>query len=279
MKPIVLKEVAKKYTEKHHPEWLHRVDRIWDMFEKIDFDSFISESGNHQLGNSFGIAGATDPEFQEYMKVISILAYINPRIKNDGIGRNEIRVQLNSVPEGIKLSEKQQHKLEDFISDILASSDTIPEINKNNVPVYNSDSEHSQFTKQYQVIIQPGLNNNKGLLIINDQQIGISSRECDLCKKLIDQLKKDWFRQDSERDRGWVSYDGFINYVHKWRTAKDVIGETVVINALNILNKKIEPIQKFSGPDNYLIQNGNNQSFNYPKHYRLRIHPDFLSVE
>ena len=82
-----------------------------------------------------------------------------------------------------------------------------------------------------------------------------------------------------ERDRGWVSYDAFIKSVNTWKTADDAIGETVIIGAVNILNKKIEPLLKTKGLDSYLIQNGNNKLFNWPKHYRFRVHPDYLSTE
>lgn len=124
MNPIDLKVVAKRFTEKYYPQFLHRVDRIWDMFEKIDINSFVSKSGKYQLGNAFGIAGTAEPIFQEYMKVISILAYVNPSVKGkDGIDKNEIIIQLTSAPKGIKLSTIQQQKLEDFFSEILHSPD------------------------------------------------------------------------------------------------------------------------------------------------------------
>ena len=57
MKPIDLKEIAQRFTSKYYPQWISRVDRIWDMFEKIDPKSFVSESGKsqYQLGNAFGV--------------------------------------------------------------------------------------------------------------------------------------------------------------------------------------------------------------------------------
>lgn len=280
IRPLDLKAFANKFAEKYYPQWLHRVDRIWDMFERIDFDSFIPESDNFQVGNSFSIAGEAGPESKEIISGIAILAFTYQNVKDkDNVNDAVIRKHISINPLSSKVSPELQQKLEGVLSEMLSSVEYCPESETDNRFLYPNRTEGSQFTKDYQVIIQPGLGNNRGLLIINSHQIGISSRESDLCRKLIDQLKKDWFRQVSERDRGWISYDGFINCVDRWKTSKGKIDDTVIINALNILNKKIEANLKSIGPDNYLIQNGNNKLFNYPKHYRFRVHPEFLSVE
>jgi len=282
MRPIDLKEVAKRFTEKYYPQWLSRFDRIWEMFEKTDLNKIVSDpvKSQYQQGNALGITGTADPESKEYMSGIAIVAFTYQGTKDkDSISEDEVKKRISLVP-NLKITHGLQQKLENVISEMLPLIVEEAEESKKEKPAVQKDKiEYSHFTKKYQVIIQPGLYNNKGLLIINNRQIGISPRECALCDKMVNTLKKDWFTVDIERDRGWVSYDAFIRHVKNWKSAKDAIGETVIINAINILNKKIETILKCKGLDNYLIQNGNDKLFNWPKNYRFRVHPDFLSIE
>jgi len=282
MKPIDLKEVAKRFTEKYYPQWMSRFDRIWEMFEKTDLNKIVSDPAKSQYlqGNAFGIAGTAEPESKEYMSGIAIVAFTYQGAKDkDSISNDEVKKRISLVP-NLKIIPEVQEKLENVISEMLPLMvEGAEELQKERPYVQKDKMEYSHFTKKYQVIIQPGLYNNKGLLIINNRQIGISSRECALCDKMVNRLKRDWFTVDIERDRGWVSYDAFIGHVKNWKNAKDAIGETVIINAINILNKKIETILKCKGLNNYLIQNGNDKLFNWPKNYRFRVHPDFLSIE
>ena len=122
MKPIDLKKVAKRFTEKYYPQWLSRVDRIWDMFEKIDIESFVSESSNSQsqLGNAFGIAGEVEPKFQECMSGIAIFAFTYQGVKDKNIvSEDEIRKRVTIVPGGFNMPAGLQGKLENVLSEML----------------------------------------------------------------------------------------------------------------------------------------------------------------
>ena len=125
MKPIDLKKIAQRYTEKYYPQWVSRVDRIWDMFEKTDLNLMFSESAKsgYQQGNALGIVGEIEPEFKECMNVISILAYVNQNVKGeDNIGEDEIRIQIASAPEGIRMSNAQQQRLKATLGEIFFST-------------------------------------------------------------------------------------------------------------------------------------------------------------
>lgn len=120
-KPIDLKEVAKRFTEKYYPQWLSRVNRIWEMFEKTDLNSLHPESikSLYQQGNALGIVGEIEPQFKECMNVISILAYVNQNVKGkDNISEDEIRIQLTSAPEGINISAEQRQRLKITFNEI-----------------------------------------------------------------------------------------------------------------------------------------------------------------
>jgi hypothetical protein len=120
--PNDLKAVAIRFTKIYYPQWISRVDRIWHMLEKVDFESIRLETTQSHQGNALGIGGAEDPQYSDYMSVISILAYVDQKPKNkDSIDKNEIIVQITSAPEGLKISNVQQQKLTNVLGEIFFS--------------------------------------------------------------------------------------------------------------------------------------------------------------
>ncbi|MFH2059396.1 MAG: hypothetical protein ABIJ59_10910 [Pseudomonadota bacterium] len=123
-KPIDLKDVAKRFTEKYYPQWLSRVDRIWEMLEKVDPNSLFSESENSQSqqGNALGITGDVEPKFKECISGIAILAFTCRDVKDkDSISADEIRKRISIVPAGLKLTPILQSKLENILAEMLPS--------------------------------------------------------------------------------------------------------------------------------------------------------------
>jgi len=121
MKPIDLKKVAKRFTEKYYPQWLSRFDRIWEMFEKTDLNKIVSDpaKSQYQQGNAFGIAGTAEPESKEYMSGIAIVAFTYHGAKDkDSISNDEIIKRISLVP-NLKITPGVQQKLENVISEML----------------------------------------------------------------------------------------------------------------------------------------------------------------
>jgi len=121
MKPIDLKEVAKRFTEKYYPKWLSRFDRIWEMFEETNLNKIISDPATSQsyLGNAFGITGTTEPESQDYMSGIAIVAFTYQGAKDkDSISDDEVKKKISLIP-NLKLTPGVQKRLEDTISEML----------------------------------------------------------------------------------------------------------------------------------------------------------------
>ena len=194
VKPIELKKIAIKFIEKYYPQFLHRVDRIWDMFENIDINSFVTDSGEEQLGSAFGLTGTAEPGSQEPIIGIAILAFTYQTTKHEtNLSKDEINKRISNSANILEIPPNVQHKLKELISEMIPSFTVESEAHIKDIQTQKINSEYSQFTKEYRVIVQRGIDNNKGLLIINGHQVGISSRECDLCNEMIYQLKKDWF--------------------------------------------------------------------------------------
>ncbi|MCK4454608.1 hypothetical protein KAU51_04700 [Candidatus Parcubacteria bacterium] len=121
MKPIDLKEVAKRFTEQYYPQWLSRFDRIWEMFEKTDINKIVSDPAKfqYQQGNAFGITGTADPESKEYMSGIAIVAFTYQGTKDeDSISEDEVKKRISLVP-NLKITHGLQQKLENVISEML----------------------------------------------------------------------------------------------------------------------------------------------------------------
>lgn len=154
--PVDLKNVAKRFTEIYYPQWLSRVDRIWDMFENIDLQVHFSKSPKtqRQQGNAFGITGEIEPKFRECISGIAILAFTYQDIKGkDTISEDELRKKISIVPAGLNLTSTLQNKLENVLAEILPSmvdggveqlknKETSKTKNKNS----NGDSEIECFT-------------------------------------------------------------------------------------------------------------------------------------
>jgi hypothetical protein len=125
MKPIDLKKIAQRFTSKYYPQWVSRVDRIWNMFEKIDLNQILSESttSQYQLGNAFGITGTTEPEFNECISGIAILAFTYKNVKDeDDVSEKDIKKQISIVPVSPKITTDIRQKLEDVLGEMLSSN-------------------------------------------------------------------------------------------------------------------------------------------------------------
>ena len=124
IKPIDLREVAKRFTEKYYPQWLSRVDRIWEMLGKIDPNSLYSESAKsqYQLGNALGIAGTVEPEFKECISGIAVFAFTCHGLKSEeGIVEADLQSHIATTSLGLKISPGLQSKLESVLIEMLPS--------------------------------------------------------------------------------------------------------------------------------------------------------------
>jgi len=124
MEPIDLKKAAKRFTEKYHPDWVSRFDRIWDMFEKINPKSLVADSANSQsqMGNAFGITGTADPSAQECMGGIAVFAFTYQDTKDkSSISQDEVKKKISMVPVNLNMYPGLQKKLEDVVNEMLPS--------------------------------------------------------------------------------------------------------------------------------------------------------------
>lgn len=121
LKPIDLKEVAQRFTKKYYPQWLHRFDRIWAMFEKLDLDSFVSNAAEpqYQQGEGFGIAGETDHLFKECISGIAIFAFTNQDLRENNINTEELRNRIAIVTANKNLSAGLQKKISDVLCEMM----------------------------------------------------------------------------------------------------------------------------------------------------------------
>lgn len=125
LKPTDIKTIASRFVDSHYPQFVSRVDRIWHMLEEMDLNLAFPEQEKEgfQHGNALGIAGAIDPDLKECLRVVSILAYANQTIRNkDAISESDIKIQLVSAPDGLRISAGQLQKLEQIISEIFESN-------------------------------------------------------------------------------------------------------------------------------------------------------------
>ena len=121
MKPIDIKEVAKRFTEKYYPQWLSRFEMIWEMFQKTDLNKIVSDyaKSQYQLGGALGITGAIEPETKDCIGVIAVFGAIYQDAEDEGsIGADEVRKKMFLFP-NIKLTPGAQQQLEDFFSEML----------------------------------------------------------------------------------------------------------------------------------------------------------------
>lgn len=122
LKPIDLKEVAKIFTERYYPQWLSRVDRIWEMLEKVDPNSLYSESAKplNLQGNTFGITGEIEPKFQECISGIAVFAFTCNGLKSDDeIAEPELQSRITTTSLNLKIPPGLQSKLEAVLSEML----------------------------------------------------------------------------------------------------------------------------------------------------------------
>lgn len=139
IKPIDLKEAAKKFTEKYYPQWLSRVDRIWNMFGKVDPDLLFSNSQS-QLGNAFGISGTVDPESKEFIGGIAILAFTYKQVQDESlVSEDEIRQKISIIP-NFKITPALQRKLGHVLAEMVPSMVHDTESQIENQPIKSSVS-------------------------------------------------------------------------------------------------------------------------------------------
>ena len=99
-----LKKIAQKLTEKHYPQWISRIDRIWDRPVTLDFEAMLSKSNKSDSypQNALGISEQEDPLFHECMSMIPIMACANQTLKNNKeVSKEKLLVMILSAPEGI----------------------------------------------------------------------------------------------------------------------------------------------------------------------------------
>jgi len=157
---------------------------------------------------------------------------------------------------------------------------------KKNALSDDSNSEISQFTKEYKIKFTPGLDHEGGFLYINQFRISLSSIECDIFLVLYNQLINDWFDNSLEDDRGWVSNDDIRKAIHEWNDIfkEDAIinhakitsnYDTDIINAIYKINKKIAKALSIEIKDVNIFENG--KPYSRKRHYRLKVDPTFMS--
>jgi len=123
IKPIDLKKIAKRFTEKFYPDWVSRFDRIWAMLEKLEPDSITTgtDKSQSQLGNAFGITGMAGPESQECIGGIAVLAFTYRQVQNkSSVSEDEVRQKISIIP-NFKITPALQRKLEHVLAEMVPS--------------------------------------------------------------------------------------------------------------------------------------------------------------
>ncbi len=150
IKPADLKKIAQRFTEKYYPQWVSRVDRIWDMLEKTNLNSILSgsaESG-YQQGNALGMSGDIDPQFQEYMGGMSLYAYVKQNTNDRSwISEEDIATVMNRAPESIKLPDAIQQNLDNAIHEAF-SYIAGERVNQDSGREVNESEPHNRIEKE-----------------------------------------------------------------------------------------------------------------------------------
>ncbi|HEC66928.1 MAG TPA: hypothetical protein ENI23_16760 [bacterium] len=93
------------------------------MLDKVDLNSLQSESGksHYQLGNALGITGEVEPQFKEFVGLVTVFAFTHQNIQGGDVTKAEMKKQLSLTQTNLNLNASQQAKLEDVFSEMLSS--------------------------------------------------------------------------------------------------------------------------------------------------------------
>lgn len=148
MKPIDLKEVAKQYTKKYYPQWLSRVDRIWDMFEKTSPNQVVDNvvKSGFQQGGALGIDGQQDPQLNECISGIAILAFTHQSVRDEDGSVSDEKISVSHI--GPEVSEDVQKELKSVLAEMLAiNKDSTQSVMEKKESVYHEPPEYLAWYK------------------------------------------------------------------------------------------------------------------------------------
>ena len=173
LKPVDLKEVAKRFTERYYPQWLSRVDRIWEMLEKVDQISLSSESTKplNLQGNTFGITGEIEPKFQECISGIAVFAFTCNGLKSDDeIAEPDLQSRITTTSLNLKISPGLQSKLEAVLSEMLPSmiEESVAKTT-NKKPIKQEPSKRQ--TKEFMVCLARSSGFGTDSFLVNEEEL------------------------------------------------------------------------------------------------------------
>ncbi len=124
MQTEILKEIARRYTEKYYPEFLHRFDRVWGLLRSANLKKFSIQEFQWARGIEF--ADNVDDECVEWMRDLYIfgrLEVIHNILYSRAITKTELVRHLTRICNHLKLSpaiaKKKVEETADFILSLL----------------------------------------------------------------------------------------------------------------------------------------------------------------
>ena len=120
MKPIYLKEIARGYTDKFYPQYLSRVDRIWDMIESMPPNIKPSE---YQCGDGFSFASGAEESFDDFISGIAVFVFTYKNIKDENkITKENLKETIETNLLKLKLTKSINDKIKNLLKEVIPSS-------------------------------------------------------------------------------------------------------------------------------------------------------------
>jgi hypothetical protein len=134
METAKYKELAECFVAKYYPQFISRVDRIWDMLYELDLGENTSEpaESKYQIGNGLAFGGEANPELSVVASGIDIIVKAHKGAgDNTTIEDSIFKIRINTICDNREINPDLKHKLESTISEFLQSAIT-QDINKEN---------------------------------------------------------------------------------------------------------------------------------------------------
>jgi len=146
MKPIVIKELARKFTETYYPQYLHRFERIWKMLVKASTES--TQDTRKEIYTPLPIGGlafgdGADKKLKYCMNGIAVFAFSYASNKNiDEITKDDLLHNLKIQQSQLNLPDNIQSKINELLIEIF------PNIIQQQSKVYSEDiAEYNIWTE------------------------------------------------------------------------------------------------------------------------------------
>jgi hypothetical protein len=114
MKPIILKDLAKRFADTYYPHWLSRFERIWDIFEKmlLTNKTFVNGIPEFELGAGLPFANGAEPRFKDFISGVAIFAFTYQPLRDaHDLTEDTLRTRINKTCLSLKIPVDIEDKI------------------------------------------------------------------------------------------------------------------------------------------------------------------------